>query len=148
MPAIPTVGTIVAVSASIPATFDATAYTALSWTTVGEVVECAPPQQTWELATHAAIARAYDETDKVKYAWSNFTFKYATIAADAGQDILNTGLPLNTQYSFRITVPSGPVFHLVGKIIKLGPDAYSQTGHEYSMCEVIPSHNTIVRTGI
>lgn len=109
-------GTTLAISAGTPATFDATGYAALTWTTVGEVTDPGGGGKTFQTVTHMAIARRFEQKAKGMGSYGARTIEMAVDRDDAGQDLIDAALSADADYSFRYTSQSGTVEYCRGQI--------------------------------
>jgi len=129
-------GTTVGVSASLPATFDATGYDALTFTTVGNVIDSNEVAVVDSIVEHQTLALNYPEKIKGTYNIPNLTLTIAKTVADAGQVIVKAGKAATTSYSLKFVYPSTNQTEVTGKIIKASPGPLAANNIETMMVEV------------
>lgn len=105
-------GATLAVSASLPATYDAAGYAALTYTTVGEVESFGNHGATSVVTTHLPVATGV--TAKVKGAidYGKKSFVMGSIPVDGGQVILDAASKSRAHYSIKITYADTSVHYL------------------------------------
>jgi len=136
MPVSVSKGATLGVSSTLPASFDATGYNALTFTAIGEIVDAGEIAKVFNVVSHQSIGRDYPQKFKGTYDIGNFSVTVGTIAADAGQVLLQSGLTATTSYSFKITMASGDVAEFTGKILKAGKGALSADGIETTVIDI------------
>ena len=102
-------GATLAISASLPATYDAAGYgaTAMSYTTAGQVENFGNYGVRANVSTFTAIADAVVQKFKGSKNYGNATFTLGYLPSDAGQDIIETAVESQNRYSVKITYPLG-----------------------------------------
>lgn len=123
-----TAGTIVAISASLPATEDATGFTALTYTEIGEVTNLGDVGITYTPVNLTTLKERRTQKFKGSYTGGDVPLEVAEYDLDAGQAILRTALGSDNSYSFKITHQNGTDDYFTGKVMSLmtgvgGPDA-------------------------
>lgn len=113
----PGLGTTLAVSAVLPTTQTESAYTALSWTTVGEVTDIPSFGPAHEVVTHVPLATGV--TAKYHGALNNgsITVPMALNPADTGQIALKTALANKTRIAFKVDYADGTNDYFQGKVM-------------------------------
>ena len=96
-------GTAIAVVAAIPATYDATGFAALTFTTVGGVSDISDygPKTTVNTFTSLTDRVTQKSTGAINY--GSVTVQAAYLRSDAGQAILKAALGVNTGISCKVT---------------------------------------------
>lgn len=84
------VGTIVSVSASAPATYDATGFAALTWSACGELADLPAFGAEAALATHTPLKTGIVAKRRGSLNYGSVTLTMALSEVDAGQGILQT----------------------------------------------------------
>lgn len=102
-------GTVISVSAEIPATFDATGYAALPWTVVGNVENTPERGREYVVTNFNPIATRATQKFKGSYDEQDTTLSIAYDPADGGMVILKSGLNLDANYAFKIVDQGGDV---------------------------------------
>lgn len=110
-------GTSLKVSASAPATFDATGYNALTFTTVGEVVDLGEFGREYNLITHNPIATRGTQKLKGSFNEGAVTLQLGLDTDDAGQILLKTAANSDNNYSFLVTTQNGDKYYFQAKVM-------------------------------
>lgn len=115
-------GASLAISAAIPASFNATGYAALTYTTVGEVTNIGEFGKEFELIEHAPLASR--GVKKFKGGYNNGTIEpeIALDPDDAGQILMETASNSDAKYSFKITLQDGTIYYLMGLVMSFRPN--------------------------
>lgn len=118
------VGTIssatLAISASLPATYDAAGYgaTTITYTTIGEVENFGNHGITATITEFTPIASAVVAKMKGSKNYGTMALTIGSIPTDAGQVIVKAASESNAHYSAKLTYPDGEIHYmdvLVGK---------------------------------
>lgn len=112
-----TAGTTIAVSSSLPATYNASGFSALTYTAAGEITDVGEYGKEYALVTHTPIADRKTYKFKGSYNNGSLSLQMASYPADSGQAILITGLDSDASISFKITHQNGDVDYFTGKIM-------------------------------
>lgn len=108
-----TAGTTVALTASIPATFDATGYGALNdFTVIGEITDIGEYGRVYELVTHNPVATRRTEKKKGSFDDGGLDLQMALDSGDAGQQLLNTAVNSDANYSMKVTMQNGDIDYM------------------------------------
>lgn len=110
-------GTTIGISAATPATFNATGYAALSFTTIGEVTDGGTHGRVYAEVTHNPIASRGTQKFKGSFNEGNKTLQLALDVDDAGQVLANTALNDDDDYSFGVTYPDGSMDCFQAKVM-------------------------------
>lgn len=102
-------GTLLAVSASMPATFDAAGYAALTWTTVTDVSDLPEYGPSAEVITFNPLADRTTQKATGAIDYGSTVVQMAYLKADAGQNILQAAIGNNAGISCRVTFPDASV---------------------------------------
>lgn len=108
-------GTSLKVSASAPATFDATGYNALTFTTVGEVVDLGEFGREYNLITHNPIATRGTQKLKGSFNEGSISLQLGLDTDDAGQVLLKAAVASDSNYSFLVTTQNGDKYYFQAK---------------------------------
>jgi len=111
------VETTISVSASLPATYDAAGYGALTFTAVGQVTDWTAGGQVYNVVTSNPIAQR--STDKYKGTFNNGADSITVNRDDddAGQLIILAALTDDADYSFEVTYQDGTIDYFTGKVV-------------------------------
>jgi hypothetical protein len=111
------VETTISVSASLPATYDAAGYGALTFTAVGQVTDWTAGGQVYNVVTSNPIAQR--STDKYKGTFNNGadTITVNRDDDDAGQVIILAALTDDADYAFEVTYQDSTIDYFTGKVV-------------------------------
>ena len=111
------VETTISVSATLPATYDAAGYGALTFTAVGQVTDWTAGGQVYNVVTSNPIAQR--STDKYKGTYNNGadTITVNRDDDDAGQVIILAALTDDADYAFEVTYQDGTIDYFTGKVV-------------------------------
>lgn len=115
-------GSVLSVSASLPATYDAAGFGALSFSPVAEVTDIGTFGKDFTLVTHNPIGDRKTYKFRGSYNTGTLSLKLAKItvlSTDAGQAALTTALndPLDKSISIRITLQDQSKQFFTGKVM-------------------------------
>ena len=101
-------GAVVAISASLPATYDAAGYgaTGITYTTIGQVEDHGAHGVTANVPTFTAVADGVVQKFKGSKNYGTKTLVLGNLPSDAGQDIVETAVESQNRYSVKITYPT------------------------------------------
>lgn len=120
MPAISNVitaaGTQFAISAALPVTHDLDGFTALSFTSVAEVVDGGSAGKTFNKVDHSPLGEREVLSLKGSYTQGVRTLQLGRDISDAGQDLVLDGLESDNAYSFRITYQNGDIDYVTATV--------------------------------
>lgn len=116
-------GTILYISASIPATFDQAGYeasaVASSLTPIGEIVSIGSHGRVYAEVKHMPLATRGARKFKGSFDDGTLDLNLARDTDDAGQIIAKQALASDNDYSFKIAYPSGDVEYFQAKVLSL-----------------------------
>jgi hypothetical protein len=110
-------GTTIGISAATPATFNATGYNALNFTTIGEVTDGGTHGRVYAEVTHNPIGSRGTQKFKGSFNEGNKTLQLALDVDDAGQVLAKTALNDDDDYSFGVTYPDGSMDCFQAKVM-------------------------------
>lgn len=110
-------GSTLGISASLPATFDAAGFNALTYTAVGEITDLGEFGAEYNLVTYTALGQR--QTKKLKGSYNNgaLQLQLGRDTTDAGQTLLRTALSSDNSYSFRVTLQNATRLQFTGKVM-------------------------------
>lgn len=111
-------GSTLKISAALPATYDSTGFTALSYTTVAEVVDYGSVGKAYDMVEHRPVNDRKKYKLKGGYDNGSMQLKLARSTAtttDAGQTILKAAADSDADYSFKITFQDNSDFYFTAK---------------------------------
>lgn len=112
-----TAGTTIAVSASAPATFDSSGYSALSYTSIGEVSDLGEFGREYNEVTFNPIGNRGTRKYKGSFNEGTLTLQVGLDTDDAGQDLLYTASGSDSAYAFKVTAQNGDVYYFQAKVM-------------------------------
>lgn len=112
------VGTIISVSAALPATQDQAGYEALTYIPISEASEIPEHGGEQALATHAPLATGYVEKRGGSIDPGEYTLPFALSDDDAGQAVLRAksegGITDEKRATFKELLPTGEAIYYIG----------------------------------
>lgn len=114
-------GVSIAISAALPATYDATGYDALSPTVLGEVTNIGEFGKQFALVTHNPLASR--GTKKAKGSFNNGSLSPAMALDedDAGQVIARAASESDNAYAFKVTMDNGDIYYFEALVMSFKP---------------------------
>lgn len=110
-------GTTFSISASLPATYDATGYQALTFTLVGEVSELGEFGREYNLVTFNPLGDRGTVKRKGSYNDGTISVQMARVPSDAGQTILVAAVDSDNSYAIEIVLQDGTTFYTTAQIM-------------------------------
>lgn len=112
-----TAGTTLKVTASQPATYDATGYNALSMTLVGEITNFGEFGRMYNVVKHNPVATRSTVKKKGSYDEGTLALQLGLDTDDAGQIILKAANLSDNDYSFLITTQNGDKYYFQAQVV-------------------------------
>ena len=111
-------GTKISISASIPATFDAAGYAAVTgWAQIGEITDGGSHGKTYAEVTHNPIDTRMTQKFKGSINIGTKTLNLAIDDDDAGQILVKTALDSDSDYSFKVAYQDGAIDYFQAKVM-------------------------------
>ncbi|MES2685487.1 MAG: hypothetical protein V4706_01630 [Pseudomonadota bacterium] len=106
------------ICAALPATYDAPAYAALSWTAIGELTDIGSVKgRQYNTATHAPISSAQQTEKKASYKLGKADMTVGWDDNDAGQLLVRAAADHPTAVnSFRLTKQNGKIRYFTAQV--------------------------------
>ena len=105
-------GSVLAISATLPATHDSNGFSALSFTNIAEVVDLGNGGgRTYTVVNHSPLAKREVVRLKGSFQQGDRAIQLASDISDAGQTLLDDALKSDNLYSFSITFNNGDVYY-------------------------------------
>ncbi len=124
MTAISSAGTTLGISASLPATFDATGFGAVTYTLIGEIVSIdGDIGRVYNLVTHNPLASRATVKKKGSYNSGSVTIQLAIDNADAGQILAQSALLSDDNHSFALTLQNGDIIYFEAMVMSFPTNA-------------------------
>lgn len=122
-----TAGTVIGISAGVPATCDAAGFAALTYTAIGEITDFGEFGRVYAVVTHVAVAGRSTTKRKGSYNEGTADLQLALDRSDAGQIIARQALASDASYAFRLIHQDGTIDYLSGQVVSFttnvgGPD--------------------------
>lgn len=111
-----TAGSTFKISASLPATYDATGYNALTYTAVGEVTDMGEVGREYNVVNHNPISARRTLKIKGSYNAGTISLQFGRDFTDAGQTLLTAAVASDNAYSVQITLQNGKKLYFTGLI--------------------------------
>lgn len=102
-------GTTIHVSATLPTTYDATGFAALTWIKVGEVVDAGNYGKKYNLVTHNPLDDRKTVKRKGSYNNGTMSLKMARVPSNTGQAALITAQSSDDPIAVKITLQDGTI---------------------------------------
>lgn len=136
-------GTVIAISATLPATHDETGFTALTFTEIGEVTDLGEYGREYNLVTHNPLSDRRTVKRKGSFDDGSIDMELAIDPTDAGQVIVKTALDDDESYSFKITHQNGDIDYLTAQTMSF-PKNVGSVDQIYSASISLEIDNDIV----
>ena len=108
-------GTTLKISASAPATFDASGYGALTLTTVGEITDLGEFGREFALVTHMPVGSRGTQKFKGSFNEGTMALSLGLDTDDAGQILMKAASLSDSNYSFEVTTQNGDKYYFQAK---------------------------------
>jgi hypothetical protein len=107
-------GATLALSASLPATYDAAGYgaTSMVYTAIGNIEQYGAHGVTANVTKFTPVDTAVVAKVKGSKDYGNATYVIGNVPSDTGQALLNTASESTSHYSAKLTYPSGEIHYL------------------------------------
>jgi hypothetical protein len=110
-------GTTIGIVAGAPATYNVAGYTALAFTTIGEITNAGEFGRVYQLITHNPLATRGTQKFKGSYNEGAINLNLALDTDDAGQVLAKVALDSDNDYSFKVAMPGGDDFYFRAKVM-------------------------------
>jgi len=110
-------GTTLKISASTPATFDASGYGALTLTAVGEITDLGEFGREFALVTHMPVGSRGTQKFKGSFNEGTMSLSLGLDTDDAGQILMKSGSLSDDNYSFEVTTQNGDKYFFQAKVM-------------------------------
>ena len=115
------VGTVVSVSTTAPATYDAAGFAALTWATCGELAELPSFGAEAALATHTPLATGIVAKRRGSLNYGSVALTMAVSDADAGQTVLQDSAEAaagtDAQVSVKVVLVNGEIQYFTAQVM-------------------------------
>lgn len=115
-------GALFAISAALPATYDAAGYgaTAMTYTTVGEVEDVGSEDATKAVSTFVPVSTGVVTKVPGAIDYGKRTVTIGHLPSDAGQALMKAAFASNNHYSVKLTFPDGEIRYYDVLVTKFG----------------------------
>lgn len=113
--AISAAGATLSISVTLPATYDAAGFAAVSYTSIAEITDIGELGKKYTLVTHAPVGDRKLYKFKGGYDNGQLQIQLAKATSNAGQTILLAAAGSDASYSFRITMQDATDMYFTGK---------------------------------
>lgn len=121
-------GSVLAISAATPATFDSTGYAALTYTDIGEITDLGEFGREYALVTHNPVDNRGTVKKKGSFNEGSMTVQLGLDTDDAGQILAKAAAGSDNNYSFELTDQKGDVYYFQAQVMswKVGVGSVDQ----------------------
>lgn len=113
-----TAGTVLRISAGIPATFNQAGYAALTYTTVGEITSLGEFGREYSLVTHNPIDTRGTQKFKGSYNEGTLDLTLGLDTDNAGQILMKAAALSDAIYAIKITDQKGDIYYMQVAVMK------------------------------
>jgi len=110
-------GTTIGISSTLPATYDASGYGALSYNAVGEVTDLGEFGREYALVTHNPLGARRTVKRKGSYNDGQVAMTVARVPSDTGQADIITALDSDDPVAFEIVLQDGTTLYFAGVVM-------------------------------
>ena len=110
-------GSTLKISASAPATFNAAGYSALVFTSVGEITDLGEFGREFTLVTHNPVGSRGTQKFKGSFNEGTMNLSLGLDTDDAGQVLMKAGSLSDTAYSFEVTTQNGDSYYFQAMVM-------------------------------
>ena len=136
-------GTIVSISAGVPATYTSAGFAALTYTVVGEVSNLGDTGRTYEDVSYNTLGERGTVHLKGTYDEPETTFEMIADRADAGQILVKAASESDDDYAFKVAYQNGDVDYFQGKVF-----SFVTVGGEANTVRTVSANIRIDRQGV
>jgi hypothetical protein len=114
-----TAGTLIAISAGVPATFDVAGYSALTYTNIGNIEDAGEHGRVYAEVTFNPIDTRGTQKFKGSFNEGNKSLVIGYDSDDAGMILLKSALTSDNDYAFEATYPNGDIDYFQAKVMSV-----------------------------
>lgn len=112
-------GTVLAISATLPATYDDTGFSALTYIVVGEITDIGEFGKAFNLVTHNPLGDRKTYKFKGSYNNGSVSLTMALVEDDAGQIAMKTAEGSDNSIAVKVTLQDGTIKYFTAKCMGL-----------------------------
>ena len=109
-------GTDISISATLPGTYDATAFAGLTWVSIGEVTELGEFGRVYNIVKLNLLKDRRTVKRKGSFDDGTIAAQMARVPDDAGQAILTAAVNSDNSYAIKVTLQDGTKFYFSAQI--------------------------------
>lgn len=113
-----TAGTVLRISAGVPATFTSAGYAALTYTTVGEITSLGEFGREYSLVAHNPIDKRGTQKFKGSFNEGTLDLQLGLDTDDAGQILMKAAANSDAVYAVKITDQKGDIYYMQVAVMK------------------------------
>lgn len=136
-------GTIVSVSAGVPATYNQIGFEALAYTQVGEVSNLGDRGRTYEDVSYNTLGERGTVHLKGTYDEPETTFEMISARVDSGQVIMKAASQSDANYAFKVQYQNGEVDYFQAKVF-----GFVTVGGEANTVRTVSANIRVDRQGV
>lgn len=110
-------GTTLKISANAPATFNVAGYSALTYTSVGEITDLGEFGREFTLVTHNPVGSRGTQKFKGSFNEGTMNLSLGLDTDDAGQVLMKAASLADTAYSFEVTTQNGDTYYFQAMVM-------------------------------
>lgn len=114
-------GATLAISATVPSTYDSAGYTGspqITWTTIGSIENFGNHGGTAQINTFTPVDTGAVQKSKGSKDYGTMSLVLGSIPSDTGQALLDTAFESTAHYSFKLSYPDGAVHYFDALVSK------------------------------
>ena len=139
-------GTTFSLCATLPATYSAAGFEALSYTVVGEVVDIGNFGKKYNLVSFAPLGDRKIVKRKGSYNNGTMSIKLGASVTDPGQKALLQGSTSDTSYAFKVTTQALNSYYFTGQIMSFVQEFSSVDTIMGVMCDIELDNDVMPQT--
>jgi hypothetical protein len=145
MPVRTSAGSVLKISAGVPATFNAAGYQALTYTTIGEVTDFGEFGREFTLVTHNPVANRGTVKFKGSFNEGAMTLQLGLDTDDAGQILAKSAVNSDNNYAFELTTQNNDKYFFQAQVMsfKVGVGSVNQVTSATIMVEITTSNTGV-----
>ena len=138
-------GSLLKISAGVPATFNTAGYSALTYTTIGEITDFGEFGREYTLVTHNPVANRGTVKFKGSFNEGTMTLQLGLDTDDAGQILAKAAVNSDNNYAFEMTTQNGDKYYFQAQVMnfKVGVGDVNKITSATIMVEITTSNTGV-----
>jgi hypothetical protein len=138
-------GSLLKISAGVPATFNTAGYSALTYTTIGEITDFGEFGREYTLVTHNPVANRGTVKFKGSFNEGTMTLQLGLDTDDAGQILAKSAVNSDNNYAFEMTTQNGDKYYFQAQVMnfKVGVGDVNKITSATIMVEITTSNTGV-----